>query len=89
MVAGRKRKDMERGPKGDHGQMGETGIQGVQGERGISFSKMQVLVVFLFVVGAFAIIANNAHKNTGRIDRLERQVECLQTPTNCEVNLRP
>jgi hypothetical protein len=88
MVAGWKR-TQERGPKGDHGQVGDQGVRGLQGERGLSFSKMQVLVMFLFVVGAFAFIANNAHKNSDRIDRLEQQVTCLQTPTACEVNLRP
>lgn len=91
MVAGQGKagKSGERGPKGDHGQQGEVGVQGVQGQRGISFSKTQVLVGFLFVVLAFAYIANRSVGNADRIERLERQVECLQTPSNCEVNLRP
>lgn len=77
----------ERGRTGDHGQTGQTGERGVPGARGArgeSFSKGQVLAMFLFVVLAFVVLAARTEYNAGKIDVLERQVTCLQNPKACE-----
>lgn len=54
----------ERGPLGDHGQhgdagetggTGDTGERGVQGPRGRGFSRLQTIVIFLFVALVFIV----------------------------------
>jgi hypothetical protein len=75
----------ERGRTGDHGQRGETGATG---DRGRSFSRTQVLVMFLFMVVAFTLLAVRSEHNADRIDKIEQRQVCTSDPAGCELKPR-
>lgn len=79
----------ERGKQGDHGQDGATGETGATGAKGPPiFTKMQSLVMFLFLALCFTLLAVRSEANSRNIqanaDRLDRAqyAQCLARNAN-------